>query len=321
MIQFARRASAILYNLLRSRGDSRPYLLPANICPIVPATFLEAGCPFELIDIEERWLQIDPELSTARLRERPDAYAGMVFVRSYGNELDPTAFFERLRSIQSDLFLIDDRCLCRPDPDGLSLSPLADVTLFSTGRAKYADLDDGGFAHLEASVKYSRHAGPFDSEALDEVERRWKTSITGSSRFAGNVAGWLDLREPETSWSDHRRRTEAQSGAARDQKQRLNSIYETMLPREIQAAPELQNWRFNIRVPDPDRLVASIFSAGLFASRHYAPLGSMFGGRFPVAEAAYAMNVNLFNDLHFDEERAVRTAELVLRHLDQRHSD
>jgi hypothetical protein len=49
----APRASAILYNLLVGRADSRPWLLPANICPIVPITFLKAQVPFEFVDISQ----------------------------------------------------------------------------------------------------------------------------------------------------------------------------------------------------------------------------------------------------------------------------
>ena len=84
-------------------------------------------------------------------------------------------------------------------------------------------------------------------------------------------------------------------------------------------APELQSWRFNIRVPAADRLVERLFAEGLFASRHYASLGRSFGeGRFPVAERLHSEVVNLFNDQYFDEERAGAAVEVVLRHLAER---
>ena len=51
MIAFEARASTVLYNLLRSRRDRRPFLLPANVCPIVPLTFRRAGHAFRLVDI------------------------------------------------------------------------------------------------------------------------------------------------------------------------------------------------------------------------------------------------------------------------------
>ena len=59
MIAFARRASAILYRMLRGMTDARPFLLPANVCPVVPETFVAAGRPLERIDIEEESLAMD----------------------------------------------------------------------------------------------------------------------------------------------------------------------------------------------------------------------------------------------------------------------
>ncbi len=50
------RASAILYNLLVSQKQTKPWLLPANICPIVPITFMKADVPFEFVDISSETL-------------------------------------------------------------------------------------------------------------------------------------------------------------------------------------------------------------------------------------------------------------------------
>ena len=61
MIVFETRASAILYNLLLSLEDPRPFLLPANVCPIVPLTFRKAGRPFCFVDIGGPDLSLDPE--------------------------------------------------------------------------------------------------------------------------------------------------------------------------------------------------------------------------------------------------------------------
>ena len=53
----ASRASAILYNLLKSQTNTHPWLLPANICPIVPITFFKAGVPIEFVDISAETLE------------------------------------------------------------------------------------------------------------------------------------------------------------------------------------------------------------------------------------------------------------------------
>jgi len=263
---FAPRACAILRDLLRE--EERPFLIPANICSVVPDTFREAGRAFELFDIEEATLEIDPEACLDRMKRQP--VGGVLFVRPYGRDRNADPFFQALKEMQPDLLLIDDKCLCRPDCEGLGISPWADATLFSTGYAKHVDLGYGGFAHLKEG-------------------------------------GQL----PEPSWQEHRRRIEEELLRADEHKHRLNAIYSEILHPEIQLEPGFQSWRFNIRVPEPDRLVESIFAAGLFASRHYPSLEE----GFPVAERVHGEVVNLFNDRYFDEERAERTARLVLRHL------
>lgn len=259
MTVFAPRASAILRDLLQ--GDDRPFLIPANVCSIVPETFREAGRAFELVDIEAETLEIDTVACLDRLPA-----GGLLFVRPYGRERDVDPFFRALKEAQPDLLLIDDKCLCRPDCEGLGISPWADATLFSTGYAKHVDLGYGGFAHLKQGG--------------------------------------------EIPWDEHRRRTEEELLRADEHKARLNSIY-SALPPEIRLPPEFQAWRFHIRVPEPDRLVESLFAAGLFASRHYPPLQE----GFPVAERLHGEIVNLFNDRYFDEERAERAVSVVLRHL------
>lgn len=267
MILFERRACAILFNLLRTRRDPRPWLLPVNICTSVPETFVAAEQPFEYVDIDPATLEIDP---------RPSDHGGVLFARAYGKGGDRSPLFARLKEAQPDLFIVDDRCLSAPDVESDELFRFADLTLFSTGRAKYVDLGGGGFAHADESLVYERHLPP-----------------------------------PETSWEEHRERTLAAREVAERQKRTLNHIYTTTLPPEIQFPPELQQWRFHVSVPEAERLLAAIFEAGLFASRHYAPRAE----GFPAASALHERIVNLFNDRYFDEERAHRTAAVILRHL------
>jgi hypothetical protein len=276
MIVMATRAAVILGNLLRARDDARPYLVPANACSAIPTAFLEAQQAFELVDLAEPSLEIDVAACVERLRAQPDGYAGVVFIRGYGRENDPTAAFRELRQAQPSIFLIDDRCLGRPDVDGHTLSPLADVTLFSTGDAKYAELGGGGFAFIAPTVPYAHDDGP--------AARR--------------------------AWSAYRQRVIAAADAADRQKAVLNAIYARALPEDVQLPAEMQCWRFNILVPEPERLETTLFADGLFASRHYAaPPG------FPVAGHLHRRIVNLFNDHYFDEARATRAATLVNRHL------
>ena len=68
MTILAPRASAILYDVLRSQAGRPTFLLPANICPIVPITFLKAGVAFEFVDIAPDTLNMDLNQAEARLR-------------------------------------------------------------------------------------------------------------------------------------------------------------------------------------------------------------------------------------------------------------
>jgi dTDP-4-amino-4,6-dideoxygalactose transaminase len=282
LIAFARRASAILYGLLRATADPRPFLLPANVCPIVPETFVAAERAFELVDIDATTLAMDAPQTIERIRT--NAFAGVLFVRPYGSERDPSALFTALHDVQPELLIIDDRCLCRPDVEGNTLSSSADVSLFSTGYAKFADLGEGGFAFLRDGVAFA---------------------------LTSDGPNWLDLGAPDVSWEEHKHRTIEAADASAAHKETLNAIYARTIPADVQLPQEFQQWRFNIRVPDSARLVDAAFAAGLFASRHYpAP------GNFPVAASLHAEIVNLFNDRYFTEAQARQMADLVRSHLD-----
>jgi hypothetical protein len=318
MIVYQRRACTILHNVLRARRDPRPFLVPANVCPIVPVTFMEAGQPFELIDISEPWLEIDRSECLARVSADAKRYAGLLFVHPYGSERRPDEFFAALRAAQPDLLLIDDKCLCAPDCEGNTVSALADVTLFSTGHAKYADLNGGGFAHLADSIDYQSEVRPFLPQALDDVTARTKHCITARVPFGQPAPGWLDSREPQESWTEYSRQAQEGLAAADEQKKLLNDLYAHALPPEIQLPPELQRWRFSIRVSEPARLIEAAFGEGVFASRHYPPLDGVFGsGRFPVAARLYSQVCNLFNDRYFDRAKAKQMTDVVLRHLER----
>ena len=68
----SQRASAILYNYLSGNHFDKPFLLPANVCPVVPLSFMKAGVGFEFIDIDESHVN----------REMFDSYRGGKIFRS-----------------------------------------------------------------------------------------------------------------------------------------------------------------------------------------------------------------------------------------------
>ena len=103
----APRASAILYHILASQEENNPWLLPANICPIVPITFLKARVPFEFVDISAETLHMDMGRAEARIKQRK--FGGLLYAHTYVEPSTQTDFFNRIKSINTELLLVDDR--------------------------------------------------------------------------------------------------------------------------------------------------------------------------------------------------------------------
>ena len=311
----AARASTLLHDLLRSQPSSGPWLLPANVCPIVPLTFLKAGRVFEFVDIERETLCMDRAEALVRLREAPDRYAGLLFVRTYGLEDEFDEFFADIARVAPPALLVDDRCLCPPSfahPD----APVADVMLYSTGYAKTVDVGFGGFAWLADRVAHEPCEQPYREEDLERLTLAYKAAIKSEERLASAPGDWLDTRPPALDLDEYRRFVERALRESLTLKARINRIYDEAIPERVRLDDRFQRWRYHLVVSDKRRLLAAIFERGLFASSHYADLTPVFAqGRSPVAARFHASVVNLFNDRYFDEEKAGRIAAIVREHL------
>jgi len=312
MIVTARRASAILYNILHSRPDRRPFLLPANMCPVIPLTFLKAEIPFAFVDIDSSTLNLDLPRATALLFT--GRFGGVLYGHTYGDESTPVDFFAEIKRRDERLLVIDDRCLCMPEMEPDPNNP-ADVLLFSTGYAKIADLGYGGYAFLRPGVDYRPQALSFRQAELEAVEQAYKTSIASRQPFLYQDSDWLQA-EPVPAWDAYRRQiAEAVPGSCAHRRE-VNSVYSARLPAEICLPERFQLWRFNIRVENPPAVMKAIFEAGLFASSHYASLAGIFApGSCPQAEALAAGVINLFNDQHYTVAMAEQTCDIIRKNL------
>lgn len=309
----APRASAILYSLLVQQADKSPWLLPANICPVVPLTFLKARIPFELVDISPDTLHMDLEQAETLIRERQ--FGGLLYAHTYGESSTPNGFFEAIKRISPKLVIIDDRCLCIP---GLEPDPLnqADVQLYSTGYAKIVDLSSGGYAFLRDDLDYVPAQLPFHPRYYEELEKAYKASIGERARFFYRDSDWLETSTPIPAWDKYLERVERKLLQSLEQRISLNQIYASLLPVEIQLPGGFQTWRFNVRVKDKQRVLDRIFSAGLFASSHYVSLaGIMAEGRAPHAEHLADHVLNLFNDHHFSTDQVEHVCKVILENL------
>ena len=304
----APRASAVLYQLLLSQKEKRLWLLPANICPIVPVTFMKAGVPFELIDISAATLHMDLKQAEAWIRKRKAG--GLLYAHTYGESSTPNDFFETAKSLNPEMLIVDDRCLCIP---GFARSAGADLTLFSTGYAKIFEMNFGGYAVINEDVAHHPVHLKYDPAHYVEIERSYQTAIHDRVRYDYRGGDWLETDAALPEWDQYRSRIENGLTLSLAQRKTLNAIYASRLPSEIQLPEAYQLWRFNIRVKNKPRVLKAIFDNGLFASSHYASLaGIMSEGHAPVADGLADEVINLFNDHHFDVQRAERICEIIL---------
>ena len=305
----APRASTILYHFLKSRPIERPWLLPANICPIVPITFFKAGIPFRFVDISETSFHMD--LAQVEKLIGTGDFGGLLYAHTYGEASTPYEVFDCAKRMDEGFLVVDDRCLCVPrlEPDPISR---ADVTLYSTGRAKVVDLNFGGYAFIQEG-DYQSVRLPYNPHDLEEIEKSYKECLRSGTRYKYHDSNWLATEEPVSNWDGYCRQVQAAMNPSADHRAKLNAIYFRCLPDELQLPAAYQTWRFNIRVRNQQKIMDAIFASELFASSHYRSLtGTMGEGEAPQAERLASEVVNLFNDHNFDPSMAEKVCEIVL---------
>ena len=314
MIAFECRASTVLFNLLSSRVEKGIYLLPANICPIVPLIFMKAKKLFEFIDISPHTLCMDEEILLKRWRMYPDRYAGLLFVRTYGMVHDISTLLSEIKKHNPSALVVDDRCLCPPNLS-IELPPNTDVLLFSTGYGKYIDIGIGGYGVLSESTNYQSSKEHYDHSLNKKLTAAYKTAVLNQEPFIYEDGHWLETAPPPLSWTEYTSSVTAEYSKMYNHKSSINALYADALPEDIQLPAEYQDWRFNILVKDKKSILDLISNAGLFASSHYASLAGIFAqGNAPNAESLQAKIVNLFNDRYFDIDKAHRLVQVLLAH-------
>jgi len=95
-------------------------------------------------------------------------------------------------------------------------------------------------------------------------------------------------------------------------KAKLNEIYDNLLLPKFKEKRLSINWRYNLRLANPDLVLEKITQRGLFASQHYYPLNKVFTNTLcPEWETAFNLILNLFNDFRFNEEKARSCCEII----------
>lgn len=315
MIVFENRASYILYNIIMQTDRAKKIIVPANVCPIVIATLLKAKKCIELVDINESNYHIDTTKVLDMVDNSVESYDSILFVRTYGADIEFESFFNQLKGINNEFLIIDDKCLAIPElePD---FKKYVDVTLFSTGYAKYVELGFGGYAFIKDDLPYSRISLSYEDADHEQLTNHLREVINGKKNFNYKDTNWLDGNSPKIHLKEYHKAILERIEKVHLQKQKINKIYSENLPAEIMMGDHYNNWRFNLLVDNKEFLLKKIFEIEMFASSHYSPMNSFFRkNRFEVAEHVYSKVLNLFNDFRYNEEMAYRTAKIIQKNL------
>jgi hypothetical protein len=316
MLVFENRAATLLYKFLLSNPTDKKFLLPCNVCPVIPLTFLKAGFQFEFCDIEPVSYCISKEQVLIKLTQKPDDFAGILYVRTYGSVIDQDSFFLQIKAINPALIIIDDKCLSIPEFD--DQRSICDLILFSTGYAKFADMGYGGYGFITPKMNYIQSiskSGTIVSETINLNFRAQIDSLINSihckSKFKYIDNDWLDFTD--VLYTTHYNKS-LQSQINDEIKQRsvINSIYEENLSDNIKLAAEFQNWRYNILVMDKNRILKEIFNQNLFASSHYQTIAYAFTNEsFEVSDIIFSKVINLFNNQKVTIKMANKLCEII----------
>lgn len=301
------RACGILYRYVKYIGGK--WLLPANVCPVVPFTFVAAKVAFDFVDIDKQTLCIDEEIVRKKI-QRDKTIKGVLYVHTYGSEQDIDAFVEKIRNKSADVKIVDDRCLCRPEITSPDTS--ANVVLYSTGYAKYLDLGGGGYAWMQDGEKVYSRATIYEKDTLEEY---FKGLQVLNRQYIHNEAPkhWLDttIEKNLERISRYFDTIQIQLIQADCHKHEINDIYRSISTHES-LGTNMNNWRYSLLVDRKEEVLSTIFSAGLFASSHYCPSSRLFTQEhYPNSEWLYSHIINLFNDKYISPEQARQIVAII----------
>lgn len=279
MILFENRASIVLFNVLKEIKNTK-FLLPLNVCPIVPDTFIKANKRFEFIDINIDTLCMDEELIIKKIQE-DSTIDGILFVKTFGIEFDIQPLYKKIKELNNDIFIIDDMCPCIQEFDYDIENSYANMALFSSGYSKYVDIGYGGYGFLK------------DKEFKNIFED--KTNVQNFIEYKDEILKQIPLMKKHKS--------------------ELNKIYQDNIPKHLHLGDKFNNWRFSILIKNKDEILEEIFKInGLFASSHYPQVDYNYVAN-PVKNSntkkIHDEILNLFNDFRFTKEKAYQIVDII----------
>jgi dTDP-4-amino-4,6-dideoxygalactose transaminase len=307
------RASIILYNIILSNDIGKGItLLPANICPIVPATMLKADAKFDFIDINNEDFSIDTNAILKRIQNEKNI-SSILVSDTYGVELEREIFFTKVKAINDKIFIIYDRCLNIPYLK--PIETIADMILHSTGYSKYVDLSYGGYAFVQNNVKYYKEDLKYNEACHNKLIEEFNEALKNKNKFYYSDTDWLGNCLLNVNTRAYFDEIKLKLKEVKFYKEKINKIYQKNIDEQFHIGEQYNNWRFNILVNNKDEVLKQIFKDKLFASSHYQSLVGVFNdGVAKNANFLHSKVINLFNDFRFTEEKAYLVSEIVNRY-------
>ncbi|MEI6143402.1 MAG: hypothetical protein WCP85_29265 [Mariniphaga sp.] len=308
-INTANRASTILYRFLLN-SNITSWILPANICYIVPLVFLKAEKNIHFIDISSDTLLID-ELELFNLLSY-DKVKGVLLNHTYGIEYDFNFLVSSIKSKYPKSSIIEDKCLCIPEFLE-HLNPDIDLVLYSTGYAKSCDLGFGGYGYT--NMKIEKNIFGYNPKLESSFLENIKMEILGGKQFDHQCnikSDWLDNSDLPIDINEYFDKIKRVLPDFIDWKNSINIIYGDNIPINIQFPTVYQNWRFNILTDKKTEILNKLFSNNHFASSHYADLSFYFQGiRAVNTDFIFKKIINLFNDKYISLNQVREIVEII----------
>ena len=305
---FENRASTVLCNFLKSNHFDKPFLLPANVCPVVPLSFMKAEVEFDFIDIDKTHAM---NMRECLRRIKNGSYSGVLFVNAYGKAFNNEQFYAELKSVDSAFCIIDDKCLCIPDLRE-DLAPYVDLELYSTGYAKYVELSYGGWGIINERFQYKHYDWEYDKDFQNEQDIYLKECLLSDKKYSWENVPWLDPSPLNEDAYTYLSKIDNLIQDTIAHKEIINNIYYEYLPTELQWDLDYANWRFMIEVDNRDYVINKIFDENLFVGKNFPSVSMLFKG-VHMREAEQESNriINLFNDFRVDEDFAYRICSII----------
>lgn len=321
MIQIEQRASVVLYRFLKANCNGYQFLLPANVCPVVPLTFLKAKVGFSFVDT-------DPETHSGSFQEYLNSLetfrmekTGIVFVNAYGYKQQCSDFYHILKSQYPRSIVIEDNCLCIPETARSEPSHYVDLELYSTGSSKYAPIaGEGGYGIYDADKwEYSDYSEQYNAEEDENIFYHLKQCRLHDWSFTYDDCNWLQFTKSkelsELSDEQYLKKVAEQVNRSMEHKMKINAIYDKDIPEEIKMDGVFHNWRYMLLLPHPglqQRILSELQNKGLYASPHYRSVAFMFKHQHCLnAEREAPLLLNLFNEQKYSEDMARETSKIV----------